>query len=122
MCCQATVNSMNITEADWAFQSIWSDFNAAFVGTSDETHGTVKKLIDFFPPAFSLKAFITKQTLNEKANELARLAKAEKKMEVGEMQEVLVTEQKAKAEHCKALSKRKPNQAAMRTPLKVSAA
>jgi len=36
------------------------------------------------------------------------------------MQEVLVTEQKAKAEHCKALSKRKPHQAAMRTPLKVS--
>ena len=47
MCCQATVNSMNITEDDWAFQSIWSDFNAAFVGTSDETQGTVKKLIDF---------------------------------------------------------------------------
>jgi len=42
------VNSMNITEADWAFQSIWSDFNAAFVGTSDETHGTVKKFIDLF--------------------------------------------------------------------------
>jgi len=109
---------MNITEADWAFQSIWSDFNAAFVGTSDETQGTVKKHI-LVPPAFRLKAFNTKQTLNDKANELARLAKAEKKMEVGEMQEVLVTEQKAKAEHCKALSKRKPNQAAMRTPLKV---
>ena len=48
MCCQATVNSMNITEADGAFQRIWSDFNAAFVGTSDETQGTVKKLIDCF--------------------------------------------------------------------------
>ena len=48
MCCQATVNSMSITEDDWAFQSIWSDFNAAFLGTSDETQGTVKKLIVFF--------------------------------------------------------------------------
>ena len=111
---------MNITESDWAFRSIWSDFNAAFVGTSDETQGTVKKLIDFFPPNFRLKAFNTKQTLNDKANELMRLSKAEKKMEVGEMQEVLVTEQKAKAEQCKALAKRKPNQAAMRTPFNVS--
>ena len=67
-----------------------------------------------------MKAFNTKQTLNDKANELAMLAKAEKKLEVCEMQEVLVTEQKAKADHCKALSKRKPNHAAMRTPLKVS--
>ena len=110
---------MNITETDWAFQSIWSDFNAAFVGTSDETQGTVKKHIAV-PPAFRLKAFNSKQTLNDKANDLARLAKAEKKMDVGEMQDVLVTEQKATAEHCKALSKRKPNHAAMRTPLKVS--
>ena len=90
------------------------------MGTSDETQGTVKKLIDFVPSAFRLKAFNTKQTLNDKANELAMLAKAEKKMEVGEMQEVLVIEQKAKADHCKALSKRKPNHAATRTPLEVS--
>ena len=67
-----------------------------------------------------MKAFNTKQILNDKGKELAKTAKSEKKMEVGEMQEVLVTEQKAKAEQCKALAKRKPNQAAMRTPLKVS--
>ena len=69
---------------------------------------------------FSLKAFNTKQTLNEQGKELPKPAKSETEMEVGEMQEVLVTEQKAKADQCKTLAKRKPNQAAMMTHLKVS--
>ena len=120
MFCRATVNSMNITEVDWAFQSMWSDCNAAFVGTSDETQGTVKKLFDLFLTTFALKAFNTKQTLNDKGKELAKTARSEKNMEVGEIQEVLVTAQKTKADQCKVLAKRKPNQAAMRTPLNVS--
>ena len=62
----------------------------------------------------------TKQALTDKATALARAGKADNKMEVGEMQNFLVMEQKAKADHCKALAKRTPNQAAMSTLLKVS--
>ena len=117
---QATVKSMNITEADWEMKCAWSDFNACFVGTSDETQGTEKKLIDFFGSGFSYKLFNAKVTLNDKAKSLAHAAKEEKKMDVGEMQDILVSERNAKAASCKALAKRKPNPAAMRTPLKVS--
>ena len=67
----------------------------ACVGIGDETQGANTKVIVFvFPQRVPLNRFNTKQTLHDKAKALACAAKAEKKM--------------------------KPNQAAMRTPLKVS--
>ena len=117
--CQATVKSMNITSTEFEMQCAWSDFNAAFVGTSDETSGTVKKLIDFFPAAFPHRGFNTKTVFNDKAKALAVERKEEAKMEIA-VDEVLTTERQEKQEKCRSLGKRKPSAGSLRTPLKVA--
>ena len=117
---QAFVKSMNIIEGEFELQYFWSDFNASFVGISDETKGTVKKLIDFFPPSFDLKAKFAKQALVDLSKKLSKAHVNEKKMEVAHDEDILVSEINHKKEKCRAMAKRKPNMDAMRTPLKQS--
>ena len=67
-----------------------------------------------------MKSYNLKPTLADIAKKLSKNASEGEKMEVGQGQPVLVTEQRAKAEKCKAMAKKKLNAGALRAPLKVS--